>query len=48
MLKETETEETIVFFHIFIIGGISIGAGPGPLAPSPPGHAYDCGNPNHN
>ena len=24
MLKETETEETIVFCHIFIIGGISI------------------------
>ena len=32
MLKETETEETIVFFcHIFIIGSISIGGGPAPL-----------------
>ena len=35
MLKETKTDETIVFFcHIFIIGNISIGGGPGPLAPS--------------
>ena len=25
MLKETETEETIGFCHIFIIGGISTG-----------------------
>ena len=32
MLKETETEETIVFFcHIFVKGSISIGGGPGPL-----------------
>ena len=35
MLKETKTDETIVFCHIFIIGSISIGGGPGPLA-SPP------------
>ena len=27
MLKETETEETIGFCHICIIGGISIGGG---------------------
>ena len=39
MLKETETEETIVFCHIFIIGSISIGGGPGPLGPSS-GYAY--------
>ena len=31
MQKETETEDTIGFCHIFVIGGISIGAGgPGP------------------
>ena len=36
MLKETETEETIVFFYrISIIGGISIGG------LGPPGYAYD-------
>ena len=30
-LKETETEETIVFFcHIFVICDISIGGRPGP------------------
>ena len=29
MLKETDTEETIVFFgHIFIISSVSIGGGP--------------------
>ena len=34
MLKETKTDETTVFFcHIFIIGSISIGGGPGLLAP---------------
>ena len=42
MLKEAETEETIVFFYdIFIIGSISIGEGP----PPPSGYAYatqDC------
>ena len=37
MLKETETEETIVFFsEIFIIGSISMKGGPAPL----PGYAY--------
>ena len=39
MLKETETDETIVFCHIFIIGSISIGGGLGPLNP-PSGYAY--------
>ena len=34
MLKETENEETKLFCHIFIIGGILIGeGGPGLLAP---------------
>ena len=33
MLKETESEETIFFCHIFIIGGISVGGGTGTLAP---------------
>ena len=34
MLKETKTDETIVFFcHIFIIGSTSIGGGLGPLGP---------------
>ena len=33
MLKETKTDETIVFCLIFIIGSISIGGGPGPLGP---------------
>ena len=31
MLKETDNEETLLFCHIFIIGGVSIG-----------GRAYDC------
>ena len=35
MLKETETEEIIVFFDILIIGSISVGEG-GPPAPPPP------------
>ena len=36
MLKDTETEETMLFCHIFIIGGISIwGGSTGPPAPSP-------------
>ena len=30
MLKETKTDETIVFCHILIIGSISIGGGPPP------------------
>ena len=34
MLKRTETEETIDFCHIFVIGEISIGGEPGPLPPS--------------
>ena len=34
MLKETETEKTIVFFvTFFIIGSISIGGGPGSQGP---------------
>ena len=33
MLKETEAEETRIFCHMFIIGGISIGEGAGPAAP---------------
>ena len=38
MLKETEAEETTVFFvTFFIMASISIGGGP--LAP--PGYAYD-------
>ena len=39
MLKETENEETRRFCHIFIIGGISILEGPGPLLP---GYLHDC------
>ena len=39
MLKETETEGTRLFCHIFIIGGISIEGGP---CPPTPGFAYDC------
>ena len=40
MLKETKTDETIVFFcPIFMIGSISIGGGPGPLG-RPSGYAY--------
>ena len=36
MLKETETEETIVFCDVFIIGSISIGGwGGGPPGPPP-------------
>ena len=36
MLQDTENEETRLFCHIFIIGGISIGG------PGPPGYTYDC------
>ena len=39
MLKESENEETKPFCQIFIIGGISIEGGPGPLG-HPPGCAY--------
>ena len=40
MLKETETEETIVFVcGVFIIGTFQLGGEPGPLPP-PPGYAY--------
>ena len=42
-LKETETEETIGFCHIFIIGGILIAAPcPPPPPPPHPGYAYGC------
>ena len=37
MLKETETEETRRFCHLFLIGNIRIGEG---QVPSPPGFAY--------
>ena len=38
MLKETETEETLDFCHILVIGGISIGRGvPEPLLAMPLG-----------
>ena len=40
MLKETENQETRLFCHIFIIGGISIEGDPGSLVP--PGYAYSC------
>ena len=41
LLKETETEETIVFFvTFFIIGSISIGGGGGRAPGPPPGYAY--------
>ena len=33
MLKETENQETRLFCHIFIIGGISIEGDPGSLIP---------------
>ena len=43
MQKETETEETIVFFcDIFIIGSNSIGGGGGRAPWPPPGYAYAC------
>ena len=32
-LKKTETEETMVFCHIFMIGGISIGESGPPCLP---------------
>ena len=47
MLKETETEETIVFFVTFLsLAAFQLGrGGPGPLPhpppPPPPGYAYD-------
>ena len=31
MLKETETEETRRFCHLFLIGDVPIGGSPGPL-----------------
>ena len=34
MLKETENEETRLFWQIFVIGGILIEGGPGPLGHS--------------
>ena len=36
MLKETGTEETMAFCHIFIIGGIRLGR----ASPFPPDYAY--------
>ena len=42
MLKETENEETRLFCHIFIIGGISFGGGKWAMPPGPFGYAYDC------
>ena len=41
MLKETENEETKLFCHILIFGGISNRGGGGNLGP-PSGYAYDC------
>ena len=38
MLKETESEETFGFLHIFVTGGILIGEGGGGGRPS--GYAY--------
>ena len=35
MLKETETKETSLFFHLFVIGGISIGGGRAPWDTTP-------------
>ena len=40
MLKETENEETRLFWYIFIVGGISVGGGAGPMPPHV--DAYDC------
>ena len=40
MLKETETDETIVFFVTFLpLVAFHLGD-PGPPAPPPPGYAY--------
>ena len=41
ILKETENEETRLFCHILVLGGILIGGDPGSLFP-PMGFAYDC------
>ena len=41
MLKNTETEETMVFFVTFLsLVASQLGGGPGPLGP-PSGYAYD-------
>ena len=44
MLKETQTEETIVFFVTFLsLGAFQLGVGPPappPPPPPPPGYAY--------
>ena len=42
MLQETETKETRLFCHIFIVGGILIGVGPNPLPPAGYVYDYDC------
>ena len=42
MLKETKNEESRLFCHIFICGGISVGGRPGPPGAPAPGYAYDC------
>ena len=47
MLKETETEEARLFYHIFIIGGILIGGEAGHLVPAlttPMAHHDPCVN----
>ena len=42
MLKETKTEETIVFFVKFLsLVAFQVGGGPGPPGP-PSGYAYEC------
>ena len=45
MLKETETEKTIVYFEIFLsLEAFKLGGerqSPAPLPPPPPGYAYD-------
>ena len=41
MLKETQTEETIVFFVTFLsLGSFQLEGGPPAPPPPPPGYAY--------
>ena len=42
MLKKTKNEDTKLFWHIFMFGGISIEGGPGPPGSTVPGYTYDC------